>query len=105
MRSVLGFLVALLGRRDWVYLLSLLVPFVAYNLALKALSVASRFGGLRLARTLKLMRSDAFFNLGFVSLWLGLFAIARRGPLRWAVVVLFHVATMLVALFRTSAHR
>jgi lipoteichoic acid synthase len=105
LRSVLGFLVALLGRRDWVYLLSLLVPFVAYNLALKASSVASRFGGLRLARTLKLMRSDVFFNLGYASLWLGLFAIARRGPLRWAVVVLFHVATMLVALFRTSAHR
>ena len=33
---------ALLGRRDWVYVLSLLVPFVIYNLTLKALVLSSR---------------------------------------------------------------
>jgi arylsulfatase A-like enzyme len=50
------------------------------------------------------MRSDVFFNLGYALLWLGLFGAARRGPLRRAVVFLFHVTTMLVAIIRASAH-
>src|SRR3712207_6853107 len=34
--SVMGSLRVLLGRRDWVYLLSLLIPFVLYNLVLRS---------------------------------------------------------------------
>jgi lipoteichoic acid synthase len=102
---VLSFLGRLLSRQDRVYLLSLLIPFAIYNLALKAYDVASRPEKLGLARTLKLMRSDVFFNLGYALLWIGLFgAVRRRGPLRRVVFFLFHVMTMLVATVRTSAH-
>lgn len=98
-----GFLGGLLGCRDWVYLLSLLVPFVVYNLALKASEIASRSGDYGLVLTLDLMRSDVFFNLGYALFWIGLFAVARRGPLRWVAVFLFHAATMLVVVVTTCA--
>jgi phosphoglycerol transferase MdoB-like AlkP superfamily enzyme len=94
-----------LSRRDWVYLLSLLVPFVVYNLALKAANVVSRAGELGLAQTLDLMRSDVFFNLGYVLLWVGLFAAARGGPLRWIMVFLFHAVTMFVVIVNTCAYQ
>ncbi len=95
-----------MSRRDWVYLLSLLVPFVVYNLALKAVGVVSRTSDPGLVPILDLLRSDVFFNLGYVLLWIGLFAATRgRGPLRWAVVLLFHVSTMLVALVTTCAYQ
>ena len=51
------------------------------------------------------MRSDLLFNLGYVLLWVGLFALARRRPSRWIVVGLFHVVTMVVALITTSAYQ
>ena len=101
----MGLLGALLRRRERVYSLSLLVPFAVYNLALKAYDAASRPGDHRLTRILKLMRSDISFNLGYALFWLGLLATARRGPLRWAVVFLFHATTMLLAMVRTSAHQ
>ncbi|MDQ5829625.1 MAG: sulfatase-like hydrolase/transferase [Actinomycetota bacterium] len=101
----MGFLGVLLSRQDQAYSLSLLVPFAVYNLALKAYDVASRPQKLGLARTLKLMRSDVFFNLGYALVWIGLFGAARRrGPLRRVVVFLFHAMTMLVATVRVSAH-
>ena len=101
----MGFLGVLLSRQDQAYSLSLLVPFAVYNLALKAYDVASRPQKLGLARTLKLMRSDVFFNLGYALVWIGLFGAARRrGPLRRVVVFLFHAMTMLVATVRASAH-
>ncbi|MDQ3832196.1 MAG: sulfatase-like hydrolase/transferase [Actinomycetota bacterium] len=100
-----GFLRTLLSHRDWVYLLSLLVPFTAYNLALKAYDVlASQSGVPRLASTFDLMRSDIFFNLGYALLWVGLFVIARRGLLRRVVVLLFHLSAVLVVIVTTSAH-
>ena len=102
--SVPGFLRALLNRRDWVYLLSLLVPLVLYNLALKAYDVAARPDDIGLFNALGLMRSDIFFNLGYALLWIGLFAVARRGFLRRVVVVLFHVVTVVVVLVSTFAH-
>ena len=95
----------LLNRRDWVYSLSLLIPLFVYNLSLKTYDVvSSQRGPLRFARTLGLLRSDVFFNLGYVLLWIGLFATAQRGPLRWIVVFLFHIMTALVAVVRTGAH-
>src|SRR5918997_6187615 len=91
----------LLTRQDWVYLLSLLVPFVVYNLALKAASMFSISG---LALNLNLILSDIHFNLGYALFWIGIFAAARRGLMRWAVVFLFHTATILVALVTTCAY-
>ena len=103
--KVLGFFGTLLKRRDWVYLLSLLVPLVAYDLALKAYAVSSLPGEHGLSRTFDLMRSDAFFDLGYALLWIGLFAVARRGFLRWVVVVLFHAATVFLVVVTTCAHQ
>src|SRR5215212_462563 len=103
--NVSGFSGVLLSRREWVYLLSLLVPLSVYNLALKAHDVlSSQPGGPALTRSLTSMMSSVFFELGYALLWLGLFAAVRRGLLRWAVVVLFHLATMLVVIVITSAH-
>src|SRR5215213_668017 len=92
----------LLNSRDWVYSISLLIPLFVYSLSLKAYDIVSpRRGGISFARTLELLRSDVFFNLGYVLLWIGLFAKAQRGPLRRAVVFLFHVITALVAVIKT----
>jgi lipoteichoic acid synthase len=94
----------LLNPRDRIYPLSLLVPFAIYNLTLKAYDVTSRPEKLGLARAFKLMRSDVFFNLGHALLWIGLFGVVRRGPLRRVMVFLFHVTTMFAAIVRGSAH-
>jgi lipoteichoic acid synthase len=95
----------LLNRHDRAYPLSLLVPFAVYNLALKVYDVASRPEKLALVRALKLMRSDVFFNLGYALLWIGLFgAVRRRGPLRRAVVFLFHATSVVAVIVRASAH-
>src|ERR687889_2836467 len=100
--SILNRLEVLLDRRDWVYLLSLLVPLFVYNLALKASSMASVPG---LTPKVDLIRSDLFFSLGYAFFWIGLFAAARAGgPLRRAVVILFHATTMLVVIVTTFAH-
>jgi lipoteichoic acid synthase len=96
---------ALLSRWDWVYLLSLLVPLVVYNLALKAYDIASQPGNHeRLAQALDLMWADVFFNLGYALLWIGLFSVIRRKPLRLVVIFLFHATTMLVVATTTVAH-
>lgn len=111
-REGLAFLRALLGRRDWVYVLSLLVPFVVYNLALKALVLSSRNvggGGEFEVSTLRLLAygtwSDAFFALGYALFWIGLFAATRKGPLRWGVLILFHATTILVVTLKTVAYQ
>ena len=94
-----------LSRRDWVYLLSLLIPFFVYSLALRAYEIASQPGDHgKLAQALDLMWSDVFFNLGFALLWIGLFAVVRRRPLRLVVILLFHATTMLVVVTTTVAH-
>jgi lipoteichoic acid synthase len=97
--------VLLLNGRDWVYLLSLLIPFVVYNLALKFATIASVPG---LVPTFDLMYPDVFFNLGYALFWIGLFTLVHstsRRPLRWVVVFLFHVMTILVVIVTTSAHQ
>src|SRR5919202_4886872 len=104
---LLSSLRALLDRRDWVYLLSLLIPFVAYNCALKALEIALLPDGGGLAHALSLMLSTIFFNLGYALFWIGLFAIVHssgRRLLRWTVVLLFHATTVLVLLVTTGAY-
>jgi lipoteichoic acid synthase len=94
-----------LSSRDWVYLLSLLVPFVAYDLALKASLVFSQPENPGLVGGFGVMRSDLLFNLGYVLLWAGLFAVARKGTSRWIVIGFLHLVTMLIALITTSAHQ
>src|SRR5918998_353277 len=93
-----------MSLRDWVYLLSLLIPFVVYNLALKACEIALHPGAHGLAPALDLMWSDVFFNLGYALLWIGLFAAVRRRPLHLVVTFLFHVVTTLVVIATTVAY-
>ena len=95
----------LLGGHDWVYALALLIPFVAYDLILKAVRVTSLRGEYELFETVQLMRSDWLFDSGYALLWVGLFAVAARGRMRPLVVTLFHSVTILIALVATAAHR
>src|SRR3712207_2642753 len=95
----------LLDRRDWAYVLGLLVPFAVYNLVLKAASVALQAGAGGFPEALRLMRSDLLFNAGYAMLWVGLFAAVRRGVLRKIVVVLFHAVSLLVVAITTIAYQ
>ena len=95
---------SILSGRDWVYLSSLLVPLVVYDLVLKGIRIGSQQelpGGIA---AFSFMRSDVLFNLGYVFFWVGLFALTRQSRLRWPVVVLFHVVTIVVLATTTSAH-
>jgi hypothetical protein len=53
---------------------------------------------------LRLLRSDVLFDLGYVLLWIGLFA-ASRGMLRRIVFVLFHAAAVLVVVVGMCAYQ
>lgn len=94
-----------LSLRDWVYVSALLVPFILYNLTLKVIRVASLPDDHGLLGSVTLMRSDLLFNLGYALLWIGLFAVARIGIVRWFVIGAFHAVTVLVALITTAAHQ
>ena len=88
--------ISLLDRRDWVYLLSLLVPLVAYDLALKVVGLASEQSVFGIWDTLRLLRSELLFHAGYVLVWIGLFAVARRGITRGVALVLLHASAVLV---------
>ncbi len=96
---------SLLSRRDWVYLLGLLVPFVVYDLVLKAILVVSQPENPGFCGGFGLMRSDLLFNAGYVLFWVGLFAVARRGAYRWIAVGLFHLMTISITLITTVAYQ
>ena len=96
---------SLLSLRDWIYLLSLLIPFVVYDLTLKGALVFTRPENPGLGGGFGLMRSDFLFSAAYVLLWVGLFAVARRGVFRLIVVGLFHAVTLLNALLATSAYQ
>jgi lipoteichoic acid synthase len=96
---------SLLDRRDWVYLLSLLVPLVAYDLALKIVGLASEQQGSGAWDALRLVRSELLFDAGYVLVWIGLFAVARRGIPRRVVLVLLHASAILVLVIATVAYQ
>lgn len=96
---------SLLDRRDWVYLLTLLVPLVAYDLALKIVGLASEQPGSGVRDALRMLRSDLLFNGGYVLVWIGLFAVARWGIPRRVLLVLFHASAILVVVIATVAYQ
>jgi lipoteichoic acid synthase len=101
--TILGSSRSFLSGQEWVYTLSLLIPLIVYDLALKAAILVSIPG---VAPSFYLMRSNVFFDLGYILLWLGLFAAApRKGPVRRSVVVLFHAVTVLVVIVVTSSYQ
>ncbi len=100
-----GKVLSLLGVRVWIYVLSLLVPLLAYTLVLKVSNILVESPDSGLLGSLGLMRSDLLFGLGYALLWIGLFAVADRGIARRLVVVLFHAAAILVAAVSTCAYQ
>jgi lipoteichoic acid synthase len=94
----------LLVREDWIYTLSLLVPIFVYNVALKVVRVATQFEVPGPLGFLDEIRSDFLFNLGYVVLWIGIFAVVRGGVPRLISLVLFHISSILVVVLTTSAH-
>jgi lipoteichoic acid synthase len=96
---------SLLDRRDWVYLLSLLIPLVAYDLALKVVGLASEYPDSGVWDTLRLLRSELLFDAGYVVVWIGLFAGARRSLPRRVVLVLLHASAILVVVISTVAYQ
>ncbi|HET7479809.1 MAG TPA: sulfatase-like hydrolase/transferase [Rubrobacteraceae bacterium] len=97
-------MLGLLGREDWIYLLSLLVPLCLYDVALKVIRILTQLDVPGPVGFLDQVRSDIFFNLGYAVLWIGLFAIIRSGIPRYLLLILFHVSALLVAVLATSAH-
>ena len=86
------------------YSLSLLIPLVAYNLALKIIRIAAGSGNTGLSELWSLIRSDLFLNLGFSLFWMGAVAIAWRTRLRWLAVVSMHLSALVYVFATTSAH-
>ena len=95
---------ALLIREDWIYLLSLLIPVFIYDVALKVVRVATQLDVPGPLGFLDQVRSEMFFNLGYVALWIGLFAVTRRALTRIPALALFHLSTITVVALTTSAH-
>ena len=95
---------SLLTRGDWVYLASLLVPLVVYNVVLKVIRIVTRPGAPGPLGFLDQVRSDLLFNLGYVALWVGIFAVVRGRWARLISLVLLHVSVVLVVVLTTSAH-
>jgi len=96
--------IALLDRRSWVYILSLLVPLVVYELALKIVALVSEYPDSGVWGALRLLRSDVLFDLGYALVWIGLFA-ASQGMLRRIVFVLFHGVAVLVVVVEMCAYQ
>jgi lipoteichoic acid synthase len=95
----------LLDRRDWVYLLSLLVPLIVYTLGLKVVGIVSEYSTSGVWGTLRLFRSELLFDVGYVLVWVVLFAATRCGIPRRVVLVLFHASAILVAVIATVAYQ
>ena len=79
-------------------------PWFVYNLALKIVRISSHAETGGFFDAFGLIRSDVLFNLGYTLLWIGLFAFARRGLPRWAIVILFHGLTLLIFIINSGAH-
>src|ERR671921_990054 len=97
-------LTGLLSREEWVYVLSLLVPLVAYNVVLKVWRVAAQFEVPGPLGFLDQVRSDLLFNLGYAVLWIGIFAMVRSRVPRILALEFFHVISILVVVLTTCAH-
>jgi lipoteichoic acid synthase len=95
---------ALLVRKDWIYLSSLLVPLIVYNVGLKVIRILTQFEVPGPLGFLDQVRSDVLFSLGYAALWVGVFAAVRGGVPRLIALILFHVSAMVVVALTTCAH-
>jgi phosphoglycerol transferase MdoB-like AlkP superfamily enzyme len=95
---------SLLTRGDWVYLASLLVPLVVYNVVLKVIRIFTLHVVPGPLGFLDQVRSDLLFNLGYMALWVGIFAVVRGRWARLVSLVAMHVSVVMVVVLTTSAH-
>src|SRR5215210_523030 len=102
--KILGALRALLTRGDWIYILGLLLPLILYDVALKTSRVVGLLGTPGPLELVDQVRSELLFGLGYVALWAGVFAVARRGVPRLLALVLFHLMVVVDATLTTGAH-
>ena len=91
-------------REDWIYLLGLLLPLVFYNVTLKVIRIFTQLSPPGILGFLDQVRSDIFFNLGYALLWIGVFAVFRRGFTRWISLFLFHVSAVVAVILTTGTH-
>jgi len=103
-KGAVGRVGSLLTRGDWVYLASLLVPLVVYNVVLKVIRIFTLRDVPGPLGFLDQVRSDLLFNLGYVALWIGVFALVRSRPARLVAFFLLHVSVVLIVVLTTSAH-
>ncbi len=103
-KHIVAFSSGLLVRRDWVYLLSLLLPLAFYSVALKIVRIFTQLSLPGPLGFVDQLRSDVLFNLGYALLWIGLFSVFRRGVFRWVLLGLFHVSALVVVVLVTSTH-
>ena len=88
-----------------VFLLSVLGPLIGYNLTLKTARILSHVDP-GLIDFFRLIGLDLAFALAYISLWLGLFALTRRGSgARKVLLVLLPAVSALFALTTTIAHQ
>ncbi|MGI8650414.1 MAG: LTA synthase family protein, partial [Rubrobacter sp.] len=94
----------MLGRGDWVYLLSLLIPLALYNVALKIVRISDQVRPPGFVGFADQLRSDVLFSVGFALLWVGLFAVFRSKMVRGALLVVFHLSCLLLLVLNTASH-
>ncbi|MDN5696487.1 MAG: sulfatase-like hydrolase/transferase [Rubrobacter sp.] len=94
----------LLDGGSWVYLLALIVPLFTYDLSLKLVRILARPQDPELYGVLQLLRSDVMFALGYATLWVGIFIVARHGAWRRIATASFHIASVLIAALSTATH-
>lgn len=92
------------GADERLRVLGLLVPAVAYVVALKVIRILAQVEVPGLADFVDEVRSDVLANLGFAVFWLGAAAFARRRWTRWITVVAMHASALVVVVWATLAH-
>jgi phosphoglycerol transferase MdoB-like AlkP superfamily enzyme len=93
-----------LSVRDWIYSLSVLVPLILYNVLVK-LQHIDQLETTGWWDRVALLRSSFLFSLAFSLCWIGLLSMARRGPWRWATLVLLQVAALCYVVIVVAAHQ
>ena len=89
---------------EWLRVLGLLVPVVAYVVALKVVRILTQVNVPGPAGFLDQVRSDVLANVGFAVFWLGVTAVVRRRWTRWITVFVMHVTALAVVVWATLAH-
>ncbi len=95
----------LLNRNDWIYVLSLLIPFAVFDLALRSRLVFFAPIQPTPAGWIGLMQSPLLFLGGYTALWIAVLASARTRPVRWVLRGLFQALSIVIALYLVGAYQ